>query len=245
MIPKTASNPEPPMTQRAVLVPAASQQTKPHSEVTRTDALHMNVTPRLAFVLCSLHEHMIAYGVLCISCVAFIIFRARGLDAMTPWFLPATWPELLQPFSPWRLWTPMFVHYTLPHLLTNLYLWWLFATRVESASRLELIVLVAIAALVSNAMQWWLAGPNFGGLSGVVYALLSYRWVCARYGGMPHYRIEPLLGLLLLALIPLAASGLFGKFADFAHIGGLASGAILAMARLAKHARNKTGGPGN
>jgi membrane associated rhomboid family serine protease len=193
----------------------------------------MNHSQRTALFLRSINEHAVVWCVLCVSGTSYLILQRQGLHALAPWFLPTMLHELLQELSLWRLWTPTFVHYTLAHLLTNLYLWWLFARAIESESRRDLIVIVLISAAASNALQWWLAGPNFGGLSGVLYALLSYRWLMARYGDRKHYQIDSTLGLVMLALLPLAASGIFGKFADFAHIGGLLSGAALAAAELA------------
>ena len=193
----------------------------------------MSPSQRTAQFLRSLREHAIVWCVLCMSCTTYLILQRRGLQALAPWFVPATLQELLQDRSLWRLWTPTFVHYTLAHLLTNLYLWWLFARTIESESRRDLIVIVLICAALSNAAQWWLAGADFGGLSGVLYGLLSYRWILARYGHREHYKIDSTLAVVMLALLPLAATGIFGKFADFAHIGGLLSGAVLAVAQLA------------
>ena len=87
------------------------------------------------------------------------------------------------------------------------------------------------AAATSNGLQWWVSGPYFGGLSGVVYALLSYLWILGRYGGHRRYRVDPVLGIILLAMLPLAGTGIFGEFANSAHIGGLVSGAALAVIR--------------
>lgn len=192
----------------------------------------MNTAARIALFAQVLREHAIVWSVIGASCIAFVILQRQGLSALATWFVPDTARELLQPLAIWRLWTPVFVHYTLVHLLTNVYLWWLFATKIESESRSELLVIFVISAAAANALQWSMSGPHFGGLSGVVYALLSYRWITARFMNREHYRIDPWLGIFMLALIPLAASGMFGKFANFAHLGGLLSGALLGAARV-------------
>jgi GlpG protein len=192
----------------------------------------MNFTVRFAQLLRYLKEHTIVWCVLCASCITYFIVQRHGLQVIAVLFVPDTLQELLQELAFSRLWTPVLVHYTLVHLLTNLYLWWSFATPIETESRRDLLLLVLVAGAVSNAAQWSMAGANFGGLSGLVYALLSYRWLVARYGGKENYRIDPALVIVMLAALPLAASGILGKFADFAHIGGLVSGAALAATHI-------------
>jgi len=171
--------------------------------------------------------------VLTLSCIPYLLLQQSGLDAISLWFVPETLNELFEPFAPWRLWTPTFVHYTLPHLAVNLYLWYLFASKIEYESRLELHILVIVSAAIANACQWWFSGPNFGGLSGVVYALMSYLYLMHRFAGKTNYRIDKNLALVMLALIPLSATGWLGQFSNYAHIAGLISGALLACLYLA------------
>lgn len=185
----------------------------------------------------SVIEHPITWCILVISCIPYIILNKQSLGAISLWFMPSSLTELVQPFSIWRLWSPTFVHYTLTHLLTNLYLWWLFASKIESVSRLQLIVVTLISVPIGNLCQWWIAGPKFGGLSGLAYALMSYLWVIERYDDKPRYHVETTLNILMLALIPICATGLFGKFANYAHLGGLVSGALLAFTYLAINRR--------
>jgi len=176
----------------------------------------------------SLHDYYIVWFILGLSCIPYFILQQQGLEAISQWFVPSNANELFSPFAPWRLWTPTFVHYTLPHLVTNLYLWWLFASKVEKESRLELIIIVVISTAGANLFQWCIEGPDFGGLSGVVYALMAYLYLMNRFGGKANYKIDPNLCLLMLALIPLSAAGMIDNLANFAHIGGLICGTLLA-----------------
>ena len=105
-------------------------------------------------------------------------------------------------------------------------MWWLFAHKIEGESRAELGVVVVIVAICANVLQWYVTGPHFGGLSGVVYGLMSYCWCLNRYAGKKAYMLDSGLCLALLALIPIAMTGALGKFAHFAHIGGLIAGVI-------------------
>src|SRR5690606_3556910 len=76
-----------------------------------------------------------------------------------------------QPFAPrgrWELWRPVLLHFSLVHLLFNGLWWWILARRVEQLDGwLALLALLLLCGWLGNAIQWWYAGPAFGGLSGV------------------------------------------------------------------------------
>lgn len=179
-------------------------------------------------LLNSVHNYYVVWFIFGLSCIPYFILQQHGLEAISQWFVPANGKALFSPFAPWRLWSPTFIHYTLPHLVTNLYLWWFLASKVEQESRLELSIIVIFSAAGANLFQWWLQGPNFGGLSGVVYALMAYLYLMHRFGGKINYKIDPNLCLLMLILIPIAATGVIDNVANFAHLGGLICGALLA-----------------
>jgi GlpG protein len=105
--------------------------------------------------------------------------------------------------------------------------------------------LVLVSAVVSNIAQYLVTGPSiFGGMSGVVYALLGFIWT----GNWVHPRwLEPvppaLLGFMLVWLFVGLTGALgflgLGAIANGAHFGGLAIGVICGtciglMSRLAK-----------
>ena len=121
------------------------------------------------------------------------------------------------------------MHYTLIHLLPNVALFWLLAGKVERQSTLELIVVFLFLAAGANISQWWIMGPNFGGLSGVVYGLMAYLTLLNRWAGIKNYYIDPIFAVLMLVLIPLAFAGFLGKVSSYAHLGGLVSGVVLAF----------------
>ena len=82
----------------------------------------------------------------------------------------------------WRLFTPMFVHFGLPHLFFNM-LWMLdLGTMIERRqSARVLLVLVLVIAALSNFGQYLFGGPRFGGMSGVVYGLIGYIWLRGKF----------------------------------------------------------------
>ena len=130
--------------------------------------------------------------------------------------------------QPWRLISPMLLHFGWLHLVFNV-LWWLdLGRRIECQSRLLLVALLLFTSVAANAAQAWQVASLFGGLSGVIYGLLGYIWVMDRYNPIRYHLPQNILIFMLLWLL-LGISGLFpalgfGDMANMAHIGGLVAG---------------------
>jgi len=125
----------------------------------------------------------------------------------------------------WRLITPVFPHATMLHLFFNLL--WLFdlGSMIEGrqgARRLAALALV-IAAL-SNLGQYWLKGPAFMGMSGVVYGLLGYIWMKGRFDPASGLFLHPQTVAMMLIWFFLCLAGVVGNIANGAHAVGLAVG---------------------
>lgn len=125
----------------------------------------------------------------------------------------------------WRIFTPMFIHYGFMHLLFNLF--WLsdFGAQIESrkGTPFFLIMTLLIAGL-SNALQYSVGGPGFGGMSGVVYGLFGYLWMKMRYQPEEGLGVAPSTVTILLVWLVVCMTGLLGPIANGAHIGGLVVG---------------------
>lgn len=165
------------------------------------------------------------------ACIlVFIVMNIVGDQTVMVWL---AWPfdPSLQ-FDVWRYFTHAFMHFSLMHILFNLLWWWYLGGAVEK--RLgsgKLIVITVISALLSGYVQHKFSGPWFGGLSGVVYALMGYVWL--RGERDPQSGIYLQRGLIIFALIWIVAGwfDLFGmSMANGAHIAGLAVGLAMAFA---------------
>ena len=134
----------------------------------------------------------------------------------------------------WRLFTPMFVHFGLPHLFFNI-LWLLdlgtMIERRQSTARLALLVLV-IAAL-SNFGQYLIGGPGFGGMSGVVYGLIGYIWLRGKFDPAAGLFLHSTTVTMAVIWFVLCLAGVIPHVANAAHsVGfgvGIAWGFISAM----------------
>ncbi|WP_028305075.1 rhomboid family intramembrane serine protease [Oceanospirillum maris] len=135
----------------------------------------------------------------------------------------------------WRLLTPTFLHFGLLHLIFNgLWVWELGRMIEKRQSTIQLAVLFLISAIGANLTQYMMGDILFGGLSGVVYALLGYCWFWDRLAHPPIFYIrKPVFILLLVWLVFCLVGGSsllgFGNVANAAHIAGLVSGSLWAF----------------
>jgi len=138
--------------------------------------------------------------------------------------------------QPWRLLTPMFLHFSLLHIIFNLY--WLYSLGflIESKeSRLFYVSLVLSCDLVANILQLMFVGPLFGGLSGVVYGLFGYIWLSAKFNAWSGYYVRSDVIFWMVGWLILGFTGMLGHIANFAHLGGLVVGALFALIK--KHSK--------
>ena len=135
----------------------------------------------------------------------------------------------------WRYWTPMFLHFSFSHILFNGLIMLDVGRRIEAEQGpIRLLSLVVFCGLISNVAQFMMSPDTlFGGLSGVVFALIAYGWLFQRWQKNSPYLVAP--GLMVMALLwqVLCFSGVvtwagMGNIANTAHIAGLLSGLLFA-----------------
>ncbi|HMP88626.1 MAG TPA: rhomboid family intramembrane serine protease [Kiritimatiellia bacterium] len=127
----------------------------------------------------------------------------------------------------WRLVTPIFVHFNLLHILFNMM--WLrdLGSAVEHLRRIRFYLLfILIVSIASNVGQFYMSGPGFGGMSGVVYALLGYVWMQSRFNPWSGFVLHSMTVQMMLVWFFLCLSGLVGNIANTAHAVGLAAGIV-------------------
>jgi len=125
----------------------------------------------------------------------------------------------------WRLITPIFVHMGVWHILFNLL--WLRDLGGMIESRLGtgvLATLVLAIAVASNLGQYYMEGPRFGGMSGVVYGLLGYVWMRGKFDPVSGLFLHPTTVVIMLAWFFLCLVGVIPNVANTAHAVGLAIG---------------------
>lgn len=161
--------------------------------------------------------------------VVFILMNVVGDQTVMMWL---AWPyDSAVKFEAWRYFSHALMHFSVLHILFNLLWWWYLGGAVEKRiGSGKLVVITAISALLSGFVQHQFSGPWFGGLSGVVYALMGYVWL--RGERDPDSGIYLQRGLIIFSLIWLVAGwfDLFGmSIANGAHVTGLVVGLAMAF----------------
>ncbi len=129
----------------------------------------------------------------------------------------------------WRLLTPTLIHFGATHLVFNLLWWWWLGKQIEALQGSGwLIAIYALTGILSNVAQYLVSGMNFGGLSGVVYALLGYVWIQSVRNPSAGWQLpKAIVGFMLLWLVVGYLDLLWVDMANTAHLVGLMSGIAL------------------
>jgi len=139
-----------------------------------------------------------------------------------------------QPFDysqSWRFITPAFLHFSALHIVFNLLWWWQLAGVVEKQQgKQRLLSLLLFTGIASNLAQYFLVGPYFGGLSGVVYGLVGYCWLFGILNKDSAVNLSNAYFYFLLAWLALGFIDLLPvNVANYAHLVGLLAGLLLAL----------------
>ena len=121
------------------------------------------------------------------------------------------------------------MHFSIAHIAFNLLWWWQFGGDIEKKlGSGKLLQIFVLSAALSGAAQYWVEGANFGGLSGVVYALMGYLWVIGWRRPDKGLFIPRPLVVFMLAWLVLGFVQPFMAIANSAHLVGLLAGCGLA-----------------
>ena len=170
-------------------------------------------------------------------CIGVYVLSLLGL------FSPIAQHLLMQPLNVltsnhewWRLVGPAFIHFSALHIIFNLLWWWMLGAKIERTLGKSMLFLVfIISAIVSNIAQSMVSEPVqgnlllFGGLSGVVYAVMGFvwwlGWLKPQWGlALP----KSIVGFMLVWLVLGYADILWVNMANAAHTAGLITGCLLA-----------------
>ncbi|MFG1494925.1 rhomboid family intramembrane serine protease [Halobacteriovorax sp. ZH4_bin.1] len=131
----------------------------------------------------------------------------------------------------WRLLSPAFIHFGYIHIFFNM-LWWKELGKLIEVTKgsVFLFILLLFTAISSNILQAVMSPGMFGGLSGVVYGLLGFLWPYSRLNPGFKFKLPTSDIVLMVGWLFLGFFDVFNfKMANWAHGGGLVSGAILGV----------------
>ena len=177
---------------------------------------------------------LLTYGLIVISVIVCVLSKfgtdrgpILGLFISDPtggFWRGLALPEVRQG-EVWRLITPIFIHFGPVHILCNLL--WLrdLGSMIEARqSPWHLGLLVLAFAAASNVAQYFVSGPNFGGMSGVVYGLLGYIWIRGKFDPASGLYVHPSTVVMMIVWFFVCFTRIFGPIANTAHGVGLGLG---------------------
>ena len=122
----------------------------------------------------------------------------------------------------WRLVTPIFIHFGIVHILFNMM--WLKDLGGLIENRLGsgyLFALVLLSAVLSNLAQYVWSDPDFGGMSGVVYALFGFLWIRGKFDPTAGWQLNSQAVYWMIGWFVICVLGIIPHVANAAHAGGL------------------------
>lgn len=174
---------------------------------------------------------IVTYGLIIINVLYFIAMYILGngsTDAATLLKFGANYGTLVKMGEWYRLFTSIFIHIGVLHLLCNMYSLYIIGSQLESFfGRWKYLLIYILSGVVGNLFSVLLTSGISAGASGAIFGLFG----ALLYFGY-HYRIY--LGTVIKSqIIPLILLNLLIGFMspgidNAAHIGGLIAGALVA-----------------
>jgi GlpG protein len=169
-------------------------------------------------------------------CLVIYLLAMVGVSSPYLWLKIQPFTMLLETGQWWRVLGPALLHFSVLHIAFNLLWWWTLGKQIEKTFGFSsLLMLFIFSAAASNVAQLLVSGSNFGGLSGVVYALVGcvwwLGWLKPSWGlSLP----KPIIGFLLVWLVVGYLDFLPVHMANTAHTVGLICGCLFAWFLVAR-----------
>jgi GlpG protein len=130
--------------------------------------------------------------------------------------------------QPWRILTPIFLHFGFMHILFNMLMLLQLGGLIESVrGSWRYLAFVLLIAIPSNIVQYLWSGPGFGGMSGVVYGLFGYIWMKSRYEPGSGFYVTPNTVIWMVGWFVMCLFQIIPGVANAVHATGFVVGIIL------------------
>ncbi|MDG2019072.1 MAG: rhomboid family intramembrane serine protease [Porticoccaceae bacterium] len=136
----------------------------------------------------------------------------------------------------YRLLSPIFLHFGILHLVFNCLWLSMLGSKIESLEgSVHLLLFVLVSGVASNMSQFYWSGTiYFGGMSGVIYALLGYLWIKHEiapqsFSPLPSGLMGFMVGWLVLCMTGVLEIALGVGVANAAHLSGLITGLVIGL----------------
>lgn len=169
-------------------------------------------------------------------CIISLILGAITHDTTTVLFFSTYRSSLLDPLTYLRLFTHIFGHADLEHLLNNMIYILLLGPILEEKYHKGLIPIIASVALITGVLHNVLSNTMLLGASGIVFAFILLSSITGKEDGIPFTLI--LVALFWLGGEVYSALTIADNVSQMAHIVGGLSGAGLGLMIKKAHIKN-------
>lgn len=191
---------------------------------TRTQKFNYHTPSIMAMVKAKAGPLTLGVMVICV-----VIYALQFLGLGTQIFQALHFPA--DPKQEWQIWrwvSHAFLHFSVAHIAFNILWWWQFGGDIEKKlGSGKLLQIFLVSAALSGAAQYWVGGANFGGLSGVIYALMGYLWVVGWRLPEKGVSVPRPLVIFMLVWLVLGFIQPVMAIANSAHFAGLLAGCLL------------------
>lgn len=165
--------------------------------------------------------------------ISFAMLMTGGKEVASLWFISQNDEMIFAEIRQgqwWRLWSPIFLHFGLLHIIFNMLVFKDFGPLIEHQHGIKrALIWVAIIALFSNVAQYLVQGPQFGGMSGVLFGLLGIIWTYKVFNPESEFSLPKSSVTMLLVWFFLCLFGLIPNIANTAHASGLTVGMLIGI----------------
>lgn len=186
------------------------------------------------------HVNSISIGpanfVLLITCIVIYFvssFILGGSDKLTALFISRNVSEAFYEVKNgqiWRIITPVFLHFSILHILFNMSFLASFGKVLEkNRGTFFFILFVLVTGGLSNISQYIVVGPFFGGMSGVLFGIFGYIWCeqSLRSDGIKYISKSNMLIFLIWHILCL--TGVIPNIGNMSHSVGLSVGVLISI----------------
>ena len=172
---------------------------------------------------------MLTYAIITINAVVLVLMYLEGFpqDMLVPMRFGAIYPPLILIGGQWyRLFTSMFIHFGLAHFASNSLGLVIFGSRVERYfGRSKFLMIYICTGLIGSLASLFLSQAYSAGASGAIYGLVGFMFIYTR---ITKRTIEFINWYVMFIYIGIGMSLGFttAGIDNFAHLGGLLSGAV-------------------
>ena len=192
--------------------------------------------------LLSFHLYPLTCVLITLGVVGFFLFGFMPRAALTSSLFFQPMNKILLTGEYWRILTPMFIHFGILHILFNGLWLWVLGRRLEGYLKFNSYFILIVGTAVGGNLLQYFVGKNigFGGLSGVVFGLMGFLWICNAHFKIQHLFMPSGIFIMMFLFQIIAFSGFFEFFAgmgiaNWAHLGGMLAGIGLAFLLIDKN----------